>query len=385
MKQIEWDIIERRLEGGLSPDEEICFQDWYAESEENRNYYHKLETFYKENGFVKEITDQDVNTSWDKFSMQVKNKKDGKKRLISYWSVASVAACLLVGMFILFWFGQERGVVNKEGESIIVAGGNKAVLWLSNGEKIALENHSDEFEEESVKIVNSGSSLSYEEYKDTVLQKRVMNRVVTPRGGEYGITLADGTQVYLGALSEIEYPVVFGKKSREVRVSGEVYFNVARDTNRPFIVKTGHLNVEVLGTSFNVRDYADEDYVETTLVSGKVKVCVGEESCILESNHQAVLDKKNNILEAKEVDVSEYVDWKSGRLNIRNKRLEDILTRLSKWYDVYIFYVNEEAKDIRFYANIDRYSDMNELLDKFEKTGEVEFRVKGNVINVMTK
>ena len=274
MKQIEWDIIERRLEGGLSPDEEICFQDWYAESEENRNYYHKLETFYKENGFVKEITDQDVNTSWDKFSMQVKNKKDGKKRLISYWSVASVAACLLVGMFILFWFGQERGVVNKEGESIIVAGGNKAVLWLSNGEKIALENHSDEFEEASVKIVNSGSSLSYEEYKDTVLQKRVMNRVVTPRGGEYGITLADGTQVYLGALSEIEYPVVFGKKSREVRVSGEVYFNVARDTNRPFIVKTGHLNVEVLGTSFNVRDYADEDYVETTLVSGKVKVCV---------------------------------------------------------------------------------------------------------------
>lgn len=115
-----------------------------------------METFYKENGFVKEITDQDVNTSWDKFSMQVKNKKDGKKRLISYWSVASVAACLLVGMFILFWFGQERGVVNKEGESIIVAGGNKAVLWLSNGEKIALENHSDEFEEASVKIVNSG-------------------------------------------------------------------------------------------------------------------------------------------------------------------------------------------------------------------------------------
>ena len=128
-------------------------------------------------------------------------------------------------------FGQERGVVNKEGESIIVAGGNKAVLWLSNGEKIALENHSDEFEEASVKIVNSGSSVSYEEYKDTVLQKRVMNRVVTPRGGEYGITLADGTQVYLGALSEIEYPVVFGKKSREVRVSGEVYFNVAPRSN----------------------------------------------------------------------------------------------------------------------------------------------------------
>ena len=211
MKQIEWDIIERRLEGGLSPDEEICFQDWYAESEENRNYYHKLETFYKENGFVKEITDQDVNTSWDKFSMQVKNKKDGKKRLISYWSVASVAACLLVGMFILFWFGQERGVVNKEGESIIVAGGNKAVLWLSNGEKIALENHSDEFEEASVKIVNSGSSLSYEEYKDTVLQKRVMNRVVTPRGENTASHWLMERRFIWGLFPRLNIPLFLGK------------------------------------------------------------------------------------------------------------------------------------------------------------------------------
>ena len=86
----------------------------------------------------------------------------------------------------------------------------------------------------------------------------------------------------------------------------------------------------------------------------------------------------------RDVDVAEFVDWKNGKLNIRNQRLEDILNRLSKWYDVYIFYVNEEAKDVRFYANIDRYSDMNELLDKFEKTEQVKFEIKGNVINVST-
>ena len=384
MKQIEWDIIERKLEGVLSSDEEIRFREWVETSEENKIYFHKLETFYKENGFVKEITEQDVDMSWGKFAEQLKKEKRRKRRTLRYWAISGVAACLLVGVLISTWKGRDNSVPSEETKTI-VAGGSKAVLWLSNGEKVELENNVDELKEASVRIVNSGSVLSYEKNQDTVLKGRVMNKVETPRGGEYGITLADGTRVYLGALSKIEYPVAFDGTKRVVKASGEVYFEVARDTAHPFVVEMTNLDVEVLGTSFNVRDYADEDYVEATLVSGKIKVNAGEESCILEPNYQAVLDKKNNTLETKEVDVSEFVDWKSGKLNVRNKRLEDILNRLSKWYDVYVFYVNEEAKDIRFYANIDRYSDMNELLDKFEKTGQVEFRVKGNVINVMMK
>lgn len=384
MKQIEWDIIERKLEGVLSSDEEIRFREWVEASEKNEVYFHKLETFYKENGFVKEITGQDVDMSWGKFTEQLKEEKRRKRRTLRYWAISGVAACLLVGVLISTWMGGDNSVLSEETKTI-VAGGSKAVLWLSNGEKVELENNVDELKEASVRIVNSGSVLSYEKNQDTVLKGRVMNKVETPRGGEYGITLADGTRVYLGALSKIEYPVAFDGAKRVVKASGEVYFDVARDTAHPFVVEMTNLDVEVLGTSFNVRDYADEDYVEATLVSGKIKVNAGKESCILEPNYQAVLDKKNNTLETKEVDVSEFVDWKSGKLNVRNRRLEDILNRLSKWYDVYVFYVNEEAKDIRFYANIDRYSNMNELLDKFEKTGQVEFRVKGNVINVMMK
>ena len=384
MKQIEWDIIERKLEGVLSSDEEIRFREWVEASEKNEVYFHKLETFYKENGFVKEITGQDVDMSWGKFTEQLKEEKRRKRRTLRYWAISGVAACLLVGVLISTWMGGDNSVLSEETKTI-VAWGSKAVLWLSNGEKVELENNVDELKEASVRIVNSGSVLSYEKNQDTVLKGRVMNKVETPRGGEYGITLADGTRVYLGALSKIEYPVAFDGAKRVVKASGEVYFDVARDTAHPFVVEMTNLDVEVLGTSFNVRDYADEDYVEATLVSGKIKVNAGKESCILEPNYQAVLDKKNNTLETKEVDVSEFVDWKSGKLNVRNRRLEDILNRLSKWYDVYVFYVNEEAKDIRFYANIDRYSDMNELLDKFEKTGQVEFRVKGNVINVMMK
>ena len=383
MKQIEWDIIERKLEGGLSPEEESRFGEWYTANRENKDYFHKIERFYQKNGFVKEITDKDANVSWKKFSNRLEKKKPGKRRNLFYWSVSGVAACLLIGVLV-FTLGRDEKTVAPTQMATIPAGGNKAILQLSNGICVELENLSNEMEDASAKIVNTGSVLSYEKKQDTLIQEEVFNKVTTPRGGEYGITLSDGTKVYLGALSEIEYPVTFSGDKRVVKASGELYFDVAHDPEHPFVVEMKNQKIEVLGTSFNVRDYEDEEFVETTLVKGKVKVSAGNESCILEPSHQAVLDKKNNTIVQREVNVDEFVDWKNGKLNIRNQRLEDILTRLSKWYDVYVFYTSEDAKNLRFYANIDRYSDMNELLDKFEKTEQVKFEIKGNVINVST-
>lgn len=383
MKQIEWDIIERKLDGELSPDEESCFGEWYAANKENKDYFHRIEKFYQENGFVKEIIDEDTNASWNKFATRLEKKKPGKSRNLLYWSVSGVAACLLIGVLV-FTLGRQKDMVPSDQVATISAGGNKAILTLSNGVSVELENNSNEMNDASVKIVNTGSVLSYEERMDTVIKEEVFNKVMTPRGGEYGITLSDGTKVYLGALSQIEYPVAFAGDKRVVKASGEIFFDVAHDAKHPFIVEMKDQRIEVLGTAFNVRDYEDEEYIETTLVRGKVKVSAGDKSCILEPSQQSVLDKKNNMMIQREVNVDEFVDWKNGKLNIRNQRLEDILTRLSKWYDVYVFYANEDAKDVRFYANIDRYSDLNKLLDKFEKTGQVKFNIKGNVIYVYT-
>ena len=105
MKQIEWDIIERKLEGVLSPDEEIRFREWVEASEENKVYFHKLETFYEENGFVKEITERDVDVSWGKFTTQLKREKKKKGQALSFWAISGVAACLLVGVLSFAWMG----------------------------------------------------------------------------------------------------------------------------------------------------------------------------------------------------------------------------------------------------------------------------------------
>ena len=383
MRQIEWDIIERKLDGGLSPEEESRFREWYTANKQNRDYFHRIEKFYQENGFVKEITDEDAGVSWSRFIARVEKKKPTQRRNILYWSISGVAACLLIGILV-FTLGQEEKIIPVKQIASIPAGGSKAILQLSTGVCVELENYTKELEDASAKIVNTGSVLSYQKGQNTIIREEVFNKVMTPRGGEYGITLSDGTKVYLGALSEIEYPVTFSGNKRVVKASGEIFFDVAHDAEHPFVVEMKDQRVEVLGTSFSIRDYEDEEFVETTLVRGKVKVSSGEESCILEPSHQAILDKKNNTMIQREVNVDEFVDWKNGKLNIRNQRLEDVLTRLSKWYDIYVFYVDEDAKDIRFYANIDRYSDMKELLDKFEKTGQVKFDIKGNVINVST-
>ena len=142
------------------------------------------------------------------------------------------------------------------------------------------------------------------------------------------------------------------------------------------------MEVEVLGTSFNVRSYADEQNMEVTLVLGKVKVVKEGHSCVLVPNEQAVRNKRTDELSFMPVDIDPFVAWKSGKLNIRNQRLEDILLRLCKWYDIQVFFVNEEAKDVRFYANMDRYGDLNELLKKFELTEQVRFEIEGNVVRV---
>lgn len=297
---------------------------------------------------------------------------------MKYVAAACVVAAAAVSYFLI-----PRPAPKPKVTDAVLARSEGATLTLSTGEKVTLKQDMAAIEEGISTITNEAATLNYSTKQDTVVPRQALrNRLETPIGGEYTIALEDGTIVYLGACSSIDFPVVFPEGERVVKVEGEAYFEVAHEADRPFIVETGGLKVEVLGTVFNVRDYADEDFIETTLISGKVKVETGGQSLLLAPAQQAVLDKASRTLESRQVNAAEYVDWKNGRINVRNQRLEDILTRLSKWYDVNIFFLDEESKDIRFYANVDRYEDISELLDKFEKTGLVQFEMKGNVLQI---
>ena len=177
------------------------------------------------------------------------------------------------------------------------------------------------------------------------------NTVTIPRGGEYCLELADGTKVWLNAETELRFPVNFSDKTRDVYLKGEAYFQVSKDELHAFQVHTSMGTVAVLGTSFNVRDYADEQKVVTTLEMGKVMYVSGEnkKEIILTPGFQ-VQEEKTGEIKMKKVDVMQYVGWREGKYVFENTALVDIMRTLERWYDIDVVYVDPVVKRLSFHG-----------------------------------
>lgn len=168
-------------------------------------------------------------------------------------------------------------------------------------------------------------------------------------------------------------------------MKGEAYFEVKRDTLRSFVVHTPYSNTKVLGTSFNVSAYEDETTTAITLVSGKVEVYNQHEKCILKPGWQAVTENKSGTLKTREVDVTGYVSWKDGMFEFNDMPLEQLVSQLSRWYDVDFFFANSDIRDFKFTGAIKRSNTLLFMLEFIEKTSNVYFKVNGNVIQIYEK
>ena len=197
--------------------------------------------------------------------------------------------------------------------------------------------------------------------------------------------MEDGTKVWINSASRLRYPVVFSGNIREVYLEGEAYFEVQREGDRPFIVHSGEQKVTVLGTSFGISCYASEANDYTTLVSGKVKVDFerGKQSFVLEPGMQVAYNKESGMVRERRVDVAEFVAWKEGKYVFKQKRLEDILSTLSRWYDFEVFYQNSEMKEVLFSGELRRFDDFNYLLQLIERTSDVKFIIDKKVVQVV--
>ncbi|MEP7257618.1 MAG: FecR domain-containing protein, partial [Flavitalea sp.] len=205
------------------------------------------------------------------------------------------------------------------------------------------------------------------------------NMMATPAGRQYSLTLADGTRVWLNASSSISFPTVFGNKKREVSITGEVYFEVAPVKTAPFVVKhNGNIEVEVLGTHFNINSYDNEATPRTTLLEGKVKVKFQNSTSILKPGEQASLNKEGNISIASNVDLEEVMAWKNGMFQFDNTAIDAVMRQLARWYDVEIEYRGAILK--HFGGNISRDVNLSQVLKILELTGEVKFRIEGKKI-----
>ena len=269
-------------------------------------------------------------------------------------------------------------------KSEIVAGKSKAKLTLADGTVMDLQDTMGFMIEErdGTSINKTESQLSYEKVRKEEIQKLIYNTVETPTGGEYILNLSDGTKVYLNAKSKLKFPVQFVGNNRIVELEGQAYFDVVKDKMHPFIVKTRNLGIRVLGTSFDVSSYPDDENVITTLVEGAVRISVKgvEKDVELRPNDQAVFNKVKRNVDVHKVDTRYYTAWKDGMFRFRDQRLEDIMNILARWYNVDVYFQNSDTKNLLFGCNVNKYSSIEPILEIFESTEKVKIDINKSSI-----
>ncbi len=268
---------------------------------------------------------------------------------------------------------------SKEFSNVVNAGGNKATLTLANGSKVILDDvkNGTVSNQGNAKVIKTNGKLAYNADNNGPIGD-VYNTVSTPRGGHYQVVLPDGSQVWLNAASSIRFPTAFTGKERKVEITGEAYFEVAKNKALPFVVKVNNSEVRVFGTHFNVMAYNDEVAIKTTLLEGSVQFSNGSSSYMLKPGQQSELNKSGQVKVIQDVDVDNVIAWKNNLFDFENADIEDVMRQLSRWYDVDVVY-NKKVND-RFFAEIPTTSKLSEVLKALELTGKVNFDIQGRKI-----
>ena len=372
------------LSGELDEREEENVRVWLEASQENRNAYESLMKDYLRIRWVQE----DVHIREEQAKKIIFSSLKKKRNLTPYYGVAaSIAVLLIVTLF--FFIREDKQVVS---EKLVVSEikpiQSKAMLVLSTGEQIQLTKSTQKIQEQdgSVLKIDSVMGVQYDALSTKRVEKPIYNKIVVPRGGEYFVTLSEGTKVWLDADSELEYPVFFSGDFREVKLKGNAYFCVTKKNDKPFVVRAGEFSLKVYGTEFNVNAY-DLKNIETVLVNGSIgfKANISTPERMMAPNELAVSDSRTGQSEIHQVDIYPYIAWKNQNIVFVNERLESIMEKMARWYDVTVFFQDESLKDLRFDCNMRRYADIRDLFFFLEKTSNARFALNGRTVVISKK
>ncbi|MBD8487752.1 FecR domain-containing protein [Echinicola sp. CAU 1574] len=359
-------------EDALEPNELKILHAWRDKSDMNQHLVSKLEKESWEDIQAHAKTGLDKEKAWQKIEKSIRPNKS-----ISFLMTLKWAAIIIIPLSLGVILYSQYYVGNETGS--LMPGGNGAMLTLSDGSQINLEEKDDlQIEEKSgEKLMLVQDELIYQNEGEGA-DKEIFNTIETRVGNEYKLRLSDGTKVFLNAQSKLVFPVAFSDKSRTVKLEGEGYFEVSHDQERPFYVEVEGMKVQVLGTSFNVKAYANEATTETVLVEGKVKLI--NESLVettLSPDEIGVLNKLSKEIEVSEIDASRATAWVDGKYYFNNARLEDIMKDLARWYDFEAKYSSQGLKEVRFEGWINRYEELDPILEIMEITNKIKIERNG--------
>ena len=314
-----------------------------------------------------------------------------KRRLKLYVPLGLVAviSCVIFASILFFKTKQNRPTtvsVVKNNVQEIKPGGNNAVLKIADGTEISLDEiaNGEIAIQSGIKVVKSkDGEIVYTSF-GSPFKNIQMNTITTPKGGEYHVILADGTQAWLNAGSSITFPTIFNGVDRRVAIRGEVYFEVAKNKDKPFLVSTGLSQIKVLGTHFNVNTYDDEESEKTTLLEGSIEIKTLKGTKLLMPGDQTSISKSSSKLKLTKVeDMETVIAWKNGYFQFVDADMQSLMRQISRWYNIDILY-NGQIPDKKYVGKIPRNLKVEKLIEMLSYSG-INCAVKQNKILVNPK
>lgn len=386
-KEVFKELMEQFISGEISSEGKAMLLSML----DNPQYSEELNTILRENYDSVEIpsisskaTEKFIKELGKKTESSQKTKESSVLELFNWRKIAVAASVLVaIGIGTLVFLQKNnqssvvvvsRGIEDKEPGKI------GAILTLSNGSKIVLDSVGNGL------LANQNNTIVSKKkggvvYTATNGAQTVYNTMTTPRAHQYNLELSDGTKVWLNASSSITFPTSFAANERKVILTGEAYFEVAKDKKRPFRVSVNDMQVNVLGTHFNVNAYSDEDVVNTTLLEGSVLLTEKNRKVLLRPGQQAQTEKSGSIIVKDDVNLEEVMGWKNGVFYFENASLQSVLRQVSRWYDVDVVFENG-VPSRTFEGEIQRNLQLSQVLKILEKN-KVHFKIDGKILRVM--
>lgn len=375
------ELIHKYLEGNITQEERDTLLGWYRSVDHNEVVWPESEDALK--GRLKnmhqKITDQ-LNLS----STNRSNKKSFLRPLIA---AAIVLFTSSTGLY-LFLTKQHTSIEASSvalSDQTIKPGRNKAELKLADGATVVLTDSIQSAKPYAVgnmELQIDNGELSFIPNNKTKNSQTAYHTLNTPKGGQYILNLPDGSKVWLNAESSLTFPDSFTEDKRQIKLQGEAYFTIAKDKARPFIIEAGGLDIEVLGTEFNVNAYPNENIVATTLVEGLVKITKEKNHVILKPSEKNTWNRSSGAFITEKTNVNTATSWKDGYFTFDETNIYDIMPQLARWYNIDVEY-KENLSNKVYTGRILKRSEIKEVLNMLELTGTINFEIKGRRVIVM--
>lgn len=383
---IKWEIFHRAVHQKLKDDEKAIFEHWLNSNEKNRRYYENA---------LKSINKEHINDDELENKLLLKAKRSfakyvQKKRNVSFnrWlRIAAMIALILSIPSTIYFVNFNQTQVQVAQIEEIKPGKSKAILTIENVGQFILDDKDTTISLDGafagIKIKSGAISYIGDNTKTDQVKRQ---KIEIPRGGEYFVYLPDSSKLFINSESIVKYNTPFDENKREIYVSGEAYVEVKKDSKRPFYVKTDEYTIRVLGTSFNICSYPNDNLVTTTLVTGSIEigniVNSPDKKITLKPDQQLLFNKSDSYTTVKKVDASMYAAWAKGTLVFEEETLSTIFSKLERWYDVDVEYLNESLKNELFTGKLPRFEDLQDILVIINKVSSSRTYIKDNTVYI---